>query len=453
MPQPEEEHYLKGLAELHADNFDAARQHLQQAILVNPSHARAFAAFAQVLFIEGQIEEAKQNLTRAIELAPQDDKLVISLGMFCEADRQSDKALEILHHYLKSGNQSTELGILYSQLAGATDSQADAVNYISRVLNNNQPRTPREQATLHFCAASLLDKLGRYDEAFERATIAHRLCGVTYDPQRAERVMGDLMEFFNRPNLRRLPHAMHESELPVFIVGMPRSGTSLLEQILSSHPSIHGAGELSWLFRCYESLVRRCPPNTLTLSAAFDHLARADLEAVAEEYLQPLAALNPKAKRIINKQPANFLHLGLVKLLFPFSKVIYCHRAAEDTCLSCYMTDFASGHDFTHSLPSLGHYYRQHELMMAHWKSVLNLSILDVRYEEVVADLEGQTRRILQFLELPWDEKCLRFHENKRFIATASNRQARLPIFRSSVGRAKHYDRHLGPLREALESS
>jgi tetratricopeptide (TPR) repeat protein len=447
-----EEHYLRGVAALHADNFDAAHQHLQQAILLNPTHARAFAAYAQVFFVEGKIEEAKQNLARAIELAPQADDLVISLGMFHEADRETDKAVEILRRYLKSGNESTQLGMLYSQVAAATHSEAGAVNYISRVLNNRQPRPTREQATLHFCAASLLDKLGRYDEAFERATIAHRLCGSTYDSRRAEQVMGELMQFFDRPNLRRLPYAMHESELPVFIVGMPRSGTSLLEQILSSHPSIHGAGELSWLFRCYESLVRRCPPNTLTLSAAFDHLSRADMEAVAEEYLQPLAALNPSAKRIINKQPANYLHLGLVKLLFPFSKVIYCHRAAEDTCLSCYMTDFASGHDFTHSLPALGHYYRQQELMMAHWKSVLNLSMLDVRYEEVVDDLEGQTRRILEFLELPWDEKCLRFHENKRFIATASNRQARHPIFRSSVGRSKHYDRHLGPLREALKA-
>jgi hypothetical protein len=231
---------------------------------------------------------------------------------------------------------------------------------------------------------------------------------------------------------------------------MPRSGTTLVEQILASHAQVHGAGELHWLFHLCESLAFRCPSGTEALSDSFDRMSIRDVDALAAEYLEPLAALNRQAVRIINKMPTNFMHLGMVQVLFPLAKVIFCRRDPLDTCLSCYLTDFAAGNDFSFGLSSAGHFYRQHLRMMAHWKDVLSLSILEVQYEDVVNDLEGQTRRMLDFLDMPWDGRCLRFHENRRFVATASTAQVRRPIYRTSIGRWRNYDRHLGPLKEAL---
>lgn len=447
-----EEQYLAGLAQREAENFDLARHYFDQAIRANPAHAKARGEFARMLFADGQIELANDQLDRAIELSPDDDDLAISRAAFLQADRQTTRALEIVDRLLDAGNESSRLAILYARIAPAIGSETKALNFIARVLNDGRSRLPRENASLYFSAASLLDGLGRYDEAFERASIANKLRGVSYDPRQVERPIREWIEYFSPPTLRRLPHATHGSELPVFIVGMPRSGTTLVEQVLSSHPEIHGAGELRWLFQICQSLVRRGPASLRTLSDSFDRLTIGDVEALADEYLHPLQALNPQATRIINKLPTNFMHLGMVKLLFPVAKVIYCRRDAQDTCLSCHMTDFAGGNDFSAALPSLGHYYRYHEKMMDHWKSVLHLSILDVRYEDMVNDLDGQTRRMLEFLDVPWNEACLRFHENKRFVATASNEQVRRPIYRTSVGRWRNYDRHLAPLREALSS-
>jgi hypothetical protein len=140
----------------------------------------------------------------------------------------------------------------------------------------------------------------------------------------------------------------------------------------------------------------------------------------------------------------------LIAILFPLARVIHCRRDPLDTCVSCFMTDFARGNFFSSSLASAGHYYRQYERTMSHWKSVLDLPILEVNYEQVVADVEGQSRRMVEFLGLPWNAQCLRFFENKRFVETASQAQVREPIYKGSVGRWRHYEKHLGPLRAAL---
>ena len=445
-----EEHYRAGIAHRQAEDFDLAGQHFLEAVAIDPVHARAHGELAGMLFADGKIEQAVAEITKAIELTPNDGDFQILLAVFLEADRKTDRALEIVNHFLASGNESKQLALLYARMAPALHLENEALEFVTRVLDNRQPRTARDLASLHFSAAFLLDRLGRYDEAFSHAERANSLRGVSYNPAQVERPIREWISYFDRPTLRRLPHATHGSELPVFVVGMPRSGTTLIEQILSSHPQVHGAGELRWLFNVCQSLALRHPSATMKLSESFDRLSINDVDELADEYLRPLEALAPHAARIINKLPTNFMHLGMVKLLFPMARVIYCRRDPLDTCLSCYMTDFAGGHDYSNALQSLAHYFQWSQGMMEHWKAVLDLSILEVRYEDVVDDLEGQTRRMVEFLDLPWDDRCLRFHENKRFVATASNEQVRLPIYKSSLGRWRHYQRHLGPLIEEI---
>jgi sulfotransferase family protein len=240
-------------------------------------------------------------------------------------------------------------------------------------------------------------------------------------------------------------------EGPLFIVGMPRSGTSLVEQILASHPQVHGGGELDVMFKAATAAMQKLSrQGWAEFPQYFNRLSLGTADELADIYLQPLIALNPAAQRITDKMPLNFLHVGLIALLFPQSRVIHCRRDPMDTCLSCFMTDFAAGNEFSYDLTALGHFHRQQERLMAHWKSVLDLPIFDVNYEQLVSDPQPQTRRLLEFAGLSWNDKCLRFHENDRFVNTASNEQVRRPMYKSSVQRWKNYEKHLIPLQAAL---
>ena len=237
---------------------------------------------------------------------------------------------------------------------------------------------------------------------------------------------------------------------------MPRSGTSLVEQILDTHPSVAGRGELGALAKIATALDaadREMPPYPESM----DLLSIRAADRLAADYLAALRngldASKQDAIYLTDKTPLNFLTLGLAEVLLPGCRVIHCVRSPMDTCLSCYFTNFAFGNHFSTDLAHCGAFYRDYRRLMEHWKRVLSLPILDVRYEDLALDPEGQTRRMLEFLELPWDDRCLRFHENPRPVATASKYQVRQPVYLSSVGRWKHYERHLGELMNALDGS
>lgn len=240
---------------------------------------------------------------------------------------------------------------------------------------------------------------------------------------------------------------------PIFIVGMPRSGTSLIEQILSTHPGVHGAGELTDL----DAVVRSIGTASGRAGDAYPELARGlstdDFRRLGEAYAERVWKLAPEAERITDKLPANFLHIGLIHLMLPHAKIIHAMRDPMDSCFSCYSRLFEGNNlDFSYDLGSVGRYYVRYIELMRHWQRVLPRgTLLDLRYEDMVADTEGQARRLLDYLELPWDERCLDFHRNRRVVKTASVAQVRRPIYRSSVARWKHFEAHLGPLLDIVQ--
>jgi len=312
------------------------------------------------------------------------------------------------------------------------------------------PQRRIDNIALNFAAAELLDRVGRYDEAFAHARQANQLVGAKYEPAQVERSVDALIAYFTRRKIQSLPRSTLGDERPVFIVGMPRSGTSLVEQILASHPDVYGAGELEAIFQIAGQAEARLSGRGFAFPQSLDGITSSLADELAANYLRPLTALAPAARRITDKLPLNFLQLGLISILFPQARVIHCMRDPRDTCLSCYMTHFSSGNEFSYDLRSCGHFYRQYEKLMTHWKRALDLPILDVIYGQLVEDAEGQSRRMVEFLGLPWDPQCLRFYDNTRYVPTASNAQVRQPIYQSSVGRWRHYDKHLAPLLAAL---
>ena len=240
--------------------------------------------------------------------------------------------------------------------------------------------------------------------------------------------------------------------MPIFVIGMPRSGTTLVEQILASHPMVHGAGELQ-TFNDVVLEVRGPDGNTLPYPDFVPSLDRGALKAVGERYVALVRKLAPSGERVTDKMPSNYYFAGLIHLALPNAKLIHTMRDPVDTCVSCFSKLFSAEQNHTYDLSELGRYYRHYEKLMAHWRRVLPQDrMLDVRYEDVVADLEAQARRVIAYCGLPWDDRCLAFHKTDRPVRTASATQVRQPIYASAIGRWKVYEEFLGPLLKELHA-
>jgi hypothetical protein len=309
-----------------------------------------------------------------------------------------------------------------------------------------------ERAYLHFHLGHLYDRTGEYDRAFSHFRQGNNLVQSPYDSDEHHRLVSSLIRAYDPASLATHPRATLPTEQPIFIVGMPRSGTTLVEQILTSHPRVYGAGELDDLSQIAAAL-----PRTLGSAEPYprclDTLTQAQVDALAQQHLAKLAALSGNAPRVTDKMPLNFLNLGLIALLFPHARVIHCTRDPLDTCLSCYFCNFAGNLPYTYDLAHLGQFYKEYTRLMRHWKKVLPVRMREVSYEQLVADPEAQMRALVAFCGLDWDGNCLEFHNTERAVMTASDVQVRRPIYNSSVGLWRRYEKHLAPLLEALGRS
>jgi tetratricopeptide (TPR) repeat protein len=418
-----------------------AENSFRRAIECNPQFTIAHAALSAWYLQHGLVDQADNTSKRAMELSPQDGGAMQSRAAVLEALGELDAAWNLVVQLVDRRFTTMPVIRLYGRMARYHDQQEQALKLVDGQLRNAK-QSPIDQARLHFTAAELLDSLGRYDEAFDHARQANLLAKSPYDPAYHQRTFDTLIQYFTREKVAALPKASDRSEVPVFIVGMPRSGSSLVEQILASHPAIHGAGELDFMAHVWSGTVQMLSNGQEQYPGCLNHLNQDQVDGIAQIYLQPLIALNPSALRITDKLPLNFLHLGLISLLLPGARVIDVRRDPRDTCLSCYMAMFEGGNDFKFDLNHTAHFYRQYRRLMEHWKSSLGLQILEVSYEELVTDPENQVRRMLEFLDVPWDERCLAFHNSRRSVVTSSMQQVRRPLYQSSIGRWRNYRQH-----------
>jgi Sulfotransferase family len=305
----------------------------------------------------------------------------------------------------------------------------------------------QERTELMFTLGKVRDDLGRYDAAFAAYAEGNRLKAGTlrFNEARTAQQAADIAKHFTAEVFERCRGAGNPDPTPVFIVGMPRSGTSLTEQILSSHSRVHGAGELKDFHRIVGEMAG------LGTGAPFPQfvstVSPAALTTVGDRYLESIHKLAPTALRITDKMPGNFNYLGLIALALPNAKVIHMIRDPMDSCLSCYTHLFSDTMEFAYDLGTLGRYYIQYTKLMSHWRAVLPEGfILDMRYADLVGDVEAQTRRMLDHIGLSWEDACLSFYENDRPVRTASLAQVRRPIYKSSVAGWKRFEKQLEPL-------
>jgi hypothetical protein len=302
-----------------------------------------------------------------------------------------------------------------------------------------------EETHLRYALGKYFDDLGEWDEAFASYQAANELTkryAAPYDRERLAALVDRIMSVCDAAFVRDPPAGACDSERPVFIIGMPRSGTSLTEQILASHPQVFGAGEVRFWDEGF---------GALTSSSGGGGTAAA-LGSLARDYLERVGAQAGSASRVTDKMPANFLYAGLIHAALPRGRIIHMQRHPLDTCLSIYFQNFFNVSPYANDLENIAHYYGQYLRVMAHWRRTLPAGVLlEVPYEALVADPAAWTRRMLEFAGLPWDRRCLDFHDTDRVVITASKWQVRQRITGRSVGRWRNYAEHLAPLRHLEE--
>ncbi|KDB07776.1 Tetratricopeptide TPR_1 repeat-containing protein [Burkholderia sp. lig30] len=435
--------YAKTLRQLerNADALGFARQ----AVALAPHSAEAHQTLAAVLQSLGQTDEALAEFERAAQLpgSVAEDALVGCAMMLMEAGRKTE-ALAAFDRALAVFPDSAKILAARAEARKFFEGDQDFV-VLEAFLAEGERRPLPDRISAHFALGKAYLDTGDADRAFAHLSDANRLKRGTfaYDSAATGQWMRRIAETFDSALFERLSGAGARSELPVFIVGMPRSGTTLVEQILASHSQITGAGELSAL--------RLIVDNSGAFPDMTGTLTRDDAAQLGRAYLDRITPLSHGRARLIDKMPANFLYAGLIPLILPGARIIHCRRNPVDTCLSCYTKQFAGEQRFTYEQTELGEFHQYYEALMAHWRQVLPADrFIEVWYESVVDDLDAEARRLVDFLDLPWEDGCLKFHDNRRVVRTASVNQVRQPIYATSKGRWQQYASHLVPLLTAL---
>jgi tetratricopeptide (TPR) repeat protein len=477
-------HYNLGNLYAELDNLTAAIVHYERSISLLPTSAEAHNNLANVLREQGRLKDAIEHYKDAIRLKPAYASAQRSLGDALQANGNIDDAIACFRAALAiETTDATTLNRLGSALlvAGRLDEASKAYetaidiapdnigiqhNYsavkpfgigdrrLARLEEIHARRTTLsddERIVLHFTLGKAYADVKDADRSFRHLDAGNRLKRrhVSYDERRTLLLMQRIRDAFTRDLLNSKSNVGHDSEAPVFVIGMPRSGTSLVEQILASHPRVAGTGEVDHLATATSDVARR---YVGTYPDMLPKIADADLRQLGQTYVERLTGAGLAKDRVVDKLPANFLFAGLIHLALPRARIIHVKRNAVDTCISCYSLLFAEDQPYAYDLGELGRYYRAYEALMSHWRSVLPQGrILEVRYEDLVEDLEGQARRLVAHCGLEWDPRCLAFHETKRPVNTASLVQVRKPIYASSVGRSRFYGSRLKPLIDTLD--
>jgi len=448
-PAHAEANYALGLALYDLARYPESLACFKAAADRNASYPEAHYGLALVEKALGNYDQAFNHLHHAQRLRPDYIDAIATEAALLEIIGRKQEAFDLLAKYIDRGLINTNLAVSFASVARHLGQEERALTALRRALNvPGLPHAHRRE--LHFELGRRLDAMERYDEAFMHFQEANRLKDAVYDNSRPILLVDEMMQVFEKKGFPGYARATDSSDLPVFIVGMPRSGTSLVESILASHPAVFGAGELDFI----GLFTRFAPADIATKRNLFEVIRDIDVPSVsriANEYLAMLRRLGGESVvRVTDKLPYNFLRLGLFTLFFPGARVIHCMRDPRDTCLSIYFQNFTGQHDYAYDLGNIGLYYRQYLRLMEHWREVGTLPMLDVQYETLVQSPETELPRIVEFCGLSWDDACTRFHATERVTKTASYDQVRRPLYSSAIGRWRNYETHLSPLIEAL---
>lgn len=477
-----------GLHSLKESRLEQSASFFKQALQQDPNNLVAILKLAQIyvdlarpddailcyknaLKLDAKSEEALYGLANAQEMAGNWDNAIATYEQMIEADinkniaeaglahiyerkHKPDKAMAILQRQLEIDEPLISTLCTYANLSRENKSYKDPIIRCEAALSRKNI-TNHDKRLLHYTLGKLYNDAKNYESAFKNFLAGNELEKEIhwhqYNATKQKDFVNWCIEKYSIPEISRLSIQPNKSAKPVFVIGMPRSGTSLTEQIIATHPDAYGAGELPDIYDFAQSL----PENIgnikdQELAGSLDFLNQERLTIFSKKYLETISRQSPNALRVVDKMPGNFLYLGLIKLIFPNAYILHCRRNPIDTCLSIYFQQFTSSQSYSNSLIALGQYYCEYDRLMKHWTKIFPGQILEVNYEQLILNHEIETRKIIKFIELEWDDRCLKFYKNKRDVNTPSYQQVRQPIYKSSMERWRNYEPFISDLIKAL---
>lgn len=474
--QPDSPEAYIDLAEvlLRADRVDDGEAALQEAMKRNPDSARCFMKISEVKDITNDAEGSLEALERALELSPDMPMLIIKKAQILSGINRVPEALELIDEVLAykpgyigakqlkaeiliSVNENEQARVLVREILEAAEHVVGPYGTLTSLKKFESEDDPdfvamktvwkeveesgsmEEKVTINFAMSDAYEHMKKYDEAFEHLKIANdtKRKIIPYDSSKQPKTFVGPKSFYTPEFFEQEKGRGYKTDLPVFIIGMPRSGTTLTEQIISSHPEVYGAGELTII---------------TNIKKENRKIEDVDFTEIGRDYIEQASAMDKsgKARRITDKMPANFLNVGLIAAALPDAKIIHCRRSPMDTCLSCYKQNFARGQYWSYNLEDMAAEYKRYLDLMEYWREVLPGRFMEIDYEETVNDLEGQARKLIDYIGLDWDDACLKPHKQKRLVMTASKAQVTKPVYNTSVEKWRKYEKGLKPLADAL---
>ena len=430
-----------------------AQETLEELVKLHPDVVEFVFGYAVLANQAGEITLARPAYRKSMELSPNNPRIIYELGVLERVAGNLELSQELIGEALelKPDNPAalrtycSDLKLTYG------DENFKRLNYVAAKFTDF---SAMEQIHLHYALAKAFEDVTELDTAFRHYGIAgeKKRREEKYDEREAAKMTQIIPRVVTQARLAETHQVGCQSEVPVFILGMPRSGTSLMEQILSAHPDIFGAGELKILTGVLENIA--VAQNRVQMNEkdpVFAHELNATWEMRGQHYVDRLMKLADKPyRRIVDKMPGNFNFVGLIHAILPKARIIHSRRHPVETCLSCYRIHFAEGHQWTYHQRELGRFYKRYWNLMKYWREEFPGVMFEVRYEDNVADVEGQAKKLIEHLGLEWNDNCLNFYNVDRPVKTASLTQVRKPIYNTSTNRWRKYEKYLGPLLEEL---
>lgn len=442
-------HARLGSAYLSVGEYTLARKSLSRALELDESDTDLLVQLARSTFLDGDADSARGLLDEALRQDPGSQSALLCTVEFALLDKQHDDACDLLSERAGEDDADIPIVITHARALMRAKRSEESAELLRRHLRR-EDLSKKDRRHLASRLATVLDKLELYDEAFHWISVANESGRHSQQMRVLQSMMDDVCASMSAERLEAVPTSGIDDEAPVFVVGMPRAGTTLLEHTVAAHPQGHGMGELMSFTEIADRLYGWNTPGL----ARIDRMRMVNSDSLRREasaHLEMLRAHAGGAIRIVDKMPSNFIVLPVIMQLFPRARILHARRSPRDTCLSCLFNLDPYAHWYSTHLDELGMFYNQYDRLMAHYKRVLPMPILDVQYERMVLDRETMVREILEFLEMPWDDACVQQEREQRQVYTGSYEQAQQAIYTSSLQRWRNYEAHLGTLLEHLQ--
>ena len=446
-----EAYHNLGLSYKKLNDYKNALSCFEKAISINPNLVEPYNNIGVILKIFNQYDKALDYFKKALSIDPNFFFAKYNIGSALKELGRKEEAIQSFEEALSINPASPEthhnLSLLNPKIKNAT--------IIEKYLTNPE-LNDNDAAIYHYSLGAIYDKDNDFDKAFTHYHKANQFerKEIDYSAERHSSFIDNLIEIYSKKFFDKLKIQGSDTKIPIFIVGMPRSGTTLIEQIVSSHPDVFGAGELLLLVNSEKNIIKQINSN-IPYPKCMTEITDTIISDSASEHLSELKKYSPQSKHVTDKLPHNFLRIGLIKILFPNARIIHCQRDSLDTCVSIFLNRFALpiGNEFTFDLTELAKYYLDYQRLMLHWQSIFSEEIYDLHYEELVRNQEKISRELIEYIGLEWDENCLDFYKNERAIKTMSFDQVRQKIYTGSVKRWEKYQKFLNPLINIIEKN